>query len=308
MNKLIIIMLLTFIFFACGKKEEIHTISFEGANFVTHNSFIVDFVSSAYDHSFGIGIMISKSGLPSSENNLLTPEMYAWNQFKNHLQISDLEPGTMYDIMLYIEDTRNNRTFYSTVESVTTSGVEYFTDSRDQRVYPVVKIGEQDWFAADLEYAPDGDSWEGPNGRLYTLEAALAAVPEGWRLPTDEDWVKMEKHPGMEDSLLYKGMNRGQEAHKLMQIGNYWSLSFYNNTNETGFSSIPTGQYSRSLPTGNEQYTEGIVHEGWTAYYLSSSLFDDDNVWTRSFVDGDDGIYRVSSPIDFGYAVRCVRD
>lgn len=301
-------MLLVFNFSACDKKEEIHTISVEGIQFITHNSFIIDFVSSAYDPTFGIGIMASKAGVPSSENNLLTPEMYAWNQFENHWQINDLEPGTKYNVMLYIEDTRNNRTFYSSVESVTTSNVEYFTDSRDQRVYPVVKIGEQDWFAADLEYVPEGVSWDGPNGRLYTLEAALAAVPEGWRLPTDEDWINMEKHLGMEDSLLYKKMNRGLEAHKLMQIANYWSLSFYNNTNETGFSAVPTGKYSRSSSVGNDQNTEGIVHDGWSAYYLSSSLFDEDNVWIRSFVDGMDGIYRLSSPTEFGYAVRCVRD
>lgn len=34
-------------------------------------------------------------------------------------------------------------------------------------------------------------------GFLYSLEAARKAVPEGWRLPTDEDWKKLETTLGM---------------------------------------------------------------------------------------------------------------
>ena len=30
------------------------------------------------------------------------------------------------------------------------------------------------------------------HGNLYTWEEALAACPEGWRLPTDEDWQNLE--------------------------------------------------------------------------------------------------------------------
>ena len=34
-------------------------------------------------------------------------------------------------------------------------------------------------------------------GCLYRLDQAFEAVPEGWRLPTDEDWQKLERHFGM---------------------------------------------------------------------------------------------------------------
>ena len=33
-------------------------------------------------------------------------------------------------------------------------------------------------------------------GYLYTYEAALEVVPEGWRIPTDEDWQELEKAMG----------------------------------------------------------------------------------------------------------------
>lgn len=52
-------------------------------------------------------------------------------------------------------------------------------------------------------------------GYLYTYEAALAAVPEGWRLPSDEDWKKLEAALGMEQSQIdldntWRGINAGE--------------------------------------------------------------------------------------------------
>ena len=41
-------------------------------------------------------------------------------------------------------------------------------------------------------------------GLLYTYEAALRAVPEGWRLPSDEDWRKLESALGMTSEEIAK--------------------------------------------------------------------------------------------------------
>ena len=41
-------------------------------------------------------------------------------------------------------------------------------------------------------------------GFLYTYEAAQAALPEGWRLPTDADWQALEKALGMSDAEANK--------------------------------------------------------------------------------------------------------
>lgn len=51
-------------------------------------------------------------------------------------------------------------------------------------------------------------------GFLYTHEAALKALPEGWRLPTDEDWKALEKALGMSDGEVdrveeWRGENEG---------------------------------------------------------------------------------------------------
>lgn len=50
-------------------------------------------------------------------------------------------------------------------------------------------------------------------GNLYTHAEALANAPEGWRLPTDEDWKKLEQALGMSektsDQIGWRGDNEG---------------------------------------------------------------------------------------------------
>lgn len=41
-------------------------------------------------------------------------------------------------------------------------------------------------------------------GLLYTYDAALRAIPDGWRLPTDEDWKKLERALGMAEQEIEK--------------------------------------------------------------------------------------------------------
>lgn len=65
--------------------------------------------------------------------------------------------------------------------------------------YPTVELGGRIWMAENLHYVPD-DSMEGcwyPNGEmdllsdygmLYDIASAERFCPEGWRLPTEEDF------------------------------------------------------------------------------------------------------------------------
>lgn len=59
-------------------------------------------------------------------------------------------------------------------------------------------------------------------GYLYTYEAALKALPEGWSLPTDEDWKELEKALGMDDAELDgEEMWRGTYEGSLMKEGEH---------------------------------------------------------------------------------------
>lgn len=75
-------------------------------------------------------------------------------------------------------------------------------------------------------------------GNLYTFEQATTNAPEGWRLPTDEDWKKLEQALGMSGKTSDQTGWRGSAEGKLIQqnatgssigllLGGYVSLRYY---------------------------------------------------------------------------------
>ncbi|HYP90437.1 MAG TPA: FISUMP domain-containing protein, partial [Polyangiaceae bacterium] len=72
-----------------------------------------------------------------------------------------------------------------------------FTDPRDQKSYATVTIGDQEWFAQNLELVPaTGDSLCYAQqdahcrifGRLYGYDTAQDVCPSGWHIPSVDEW------------------------------------------------------------------------------------------------------------------------
>jgi uncharacterized protein (TIGR02145 family) len=198
-----------------------------------------------------------------------------------------------------------------------------FTDERDGRKYKWVKIGDQIWMAENLAYVPyvcapdsqcgiwiygyDGEGSYGTNyhtyGALYDWETAMEVCPEGWHLPSDQEWMELERFLGMEEDALYDmdDLFRGQVSGiggKLKETGlTYWKAPNEGATNETGFSALPGGgKYNRYL---------SIKEVGcfWT-----STKQDSNEAITRIYSSNHGGSGRYTNNLRDGLSVRCVKN
>ncbi|OFX89144.1 MAG: hypothetical protein A2W99_01890 [Bacteroidetes bacterium GWF2_33_16] len=59
--------------------------------------------------------------------------------------------------------------------------------------YNWVRFGETQWMSENLKSTNDPSVC----GTIYNYTAASNTCPDNWRLPTDEDWMNLEKHFGM---------------------------------------------------------------------------------------------------------------
>ena len=104
----------------------------------------------------------------------------------------------------------------------------------DGNSYPIVRIGEQVWLASNLEVTrmPAGEPIKSfffnddslrytGRGRLYTWDVAMngssepgaqGICPDGWHLPTNEDWMRLFEYVGRAGAELLGGGSTGFEA------------------------------------------------------------------------------------------------
>lgn len=182
---------------------------------------------------------------------------------------------------------------------------EYGTliDERDDQIYKTVKIGNQWWMAENLNYAylqptstEDSSSFCYDNmpeycekyGRLYLRSAALDVCPNGWHLPTEQDWSTLT---GAEGIKPFGG--------KRLKSTSGWASAFNEaakGTDGFGFSALPGG-YRVYYGT---YYEEGGEANFWNASDEKCNIllgFDWETVRKKCISPGDDA-----------YSVRCMKD
>ena len=113
-----------------------------------------------------------------------------------------------------------------------------FKDRRDKKVYEVIELNKLYWMTENLGYNADGSvvydnnpSNEKIYGRLYEWETAQDVCPDGWRLPTIEEWYKVADNEE-ELKIVYGGwglLNASSTEIIFMGMnlhGNYWSSTY----------------------------------------------------------------------------------
>ena len=225
---------------------------------------------------------------------------------------------------------------YATNSTGTTYGQEYqfitpVTDI-DGNLYKTVKIGTQVWMAENLkvtkftdnteiDYVSDNTAWSTQNssaycwynndenyfkplyGALYNWYAVNSGslCPDGWHVPTDEEFGIMELSLGITqaqvDALYWRGTDQGSK----LKNTTGWN-SGENGTNTSGFSALPSGY--RYYSDGSF-YGQSSLGYWWSA---STTILDETIVWYRRLDGIENGIYRASTEKRAGKSVRCVKD
>jgi uncharacterized protein (TIGR02145 family) len=204
----------------------------------------------------------------------------------------------------------------------------------DGNIYETIQLGSQVWMAenlkvthynngesipTDLDYLEwigaemgayavflndpsNGDSY----GNLYNwfaVEDDRGVCPEGFHIPSDDEFVILEMYLGMsyEDAydIQWRGTNQGSQ---LAGNGDLWTSGDLVNNPAFG-----TSDYD-ALPAGfRDAYQGNYVGSGSIGLWSTTS-FDIDHAWSRLISYNHSGVNRGYANKHFGLSVRCVED
>jgi len=147
----------------------------------------------------------------------------------------------------------------------------FFTDARDGQIYRTVKVGNQTWMAENLNFLTsfslryeNNAEFGKKYGMLYTYGQALKAVPEGWRLPSYEDWETLRRYA--DKTRRYDFMEDSGEHLKSADGWKYpkdWEPPAISNGKDTySFKALPGG-YAVDEESGMSFHGEGNNGTWW---------------------------------------------
>lgn len=172
-----------------------------------------------------------------------------------------------------------------------------FTDARDGKVYRSVKIDDQVWMAENLAFKTESDCWVyedvkdylKTHGYLYSWKSATNACPDGWRLPSLQDWWYLSNFLG--GDYLSGG--------KLKETGTTsWKSPNTGATNSSGFSALSSGR-------GGDKTMEII---GYKTFFWTSADDDDATSWCGILTSSTGELSLSQADKVDAYSVRCLKN
>ena len=176
--------------------------------------------------------------------------------------------------------------------------------SYDGQIYHTVRIGDQIWFADNLNYADslsslelkgnswcynDDDEYCKKYGRLYNWTAATTVCPEGWHLPSKDEW-----------EILFSAVG-GQASAGMMLRSVTGDWNGNKGLDAFGFSALPAGY--RNYYDGDR----GYGNEDLDAFFWSSSENGSDGAFYVWLYGSSDVRLDNQNKLQ-GYSIRCLQN
>jgi len=233
-----------------------------------------------------------------SNNN---PTSWLWNFGDGNTSSQQNPSHTYYNSGVYSVSLTATNNFGTDTDIktnyITVTASNSFTDPRDGQTYVTVEIGTQTWFAENLNYSTSS-SWCYENnssncvvyGRLYTWSEALTVCPNGWHLPSDDEWQIL---------VDYLGGN-SVAGGKLKEAGyTHWNSPNAGATNSSGFTALPGGIRS-DIGGWHQINTQG---RWWTSTGFSSQM-----AWRNTLSYNLESVSRFTENKGYGLSIRCIKD
>lgn len=133
------------------------------------------------------------------------------------------------------------------------------------------------------------------HGYLYEYRALKKAIPDGWRLPTDEDFIQLEKNLSVNNNDLYK-LEDWRHS-----VSHFRDLLVENN------------DFGGTIIFGINNQKTPYRNKGFRSYYWTGTVVDskgpESEVMIRAFQVNEQKIYRGTNTIvKVANSVICVRD
>ena len=137
-------------------------------------------------------------------------------------------------------------------------------------VYSTIQVGNQTWTSVNYNGAGGANYNDGPNdpliGKLYTLtEAKSVKLPDGWRLPSREDYNNLLGTLGATDKNTYGFYRPSANITSKLMAKTSWDNNI--GTNESGFNAYATGSFN------DNSVEPGFRRKGLEANFITTSFF-----------------------------------
>jgi uncharacterized protein (TIGR02145 family) len=287
-TKIITIFFITAIFTCCQKEEIISPILLEAE---------IQHVTEFGGQNGSISLQVSGG---------ISPYTFLWSTHDTTKNLTGI-PAGIYSIAVTDKSTQTATDTFV----VTQPELEGVLDV-DGNIYHIVKIGDQSWMKENLRvtHTPDGSAISGyayynePDsikkyGLLYTWDVAMngsktegvqGICPDGWHLPSDDEWKQLEIALGMTAAQANMVNTwRGSPAGTLMKEGG-----------NSGYEARLAG---RRNSNGSFSFI-GRMEYMWTSTEYGSNL-----AWRRCLDANSPAVGRWNTfPKSYGFSVRCVKD